>query len=146
MIRRYEKMKKIIAILSLVIFFLLLVLLITHEFVGSSYAKHIRNKDIEMITCVFYDDDWRLKSGVIPKDNYDELEDVLEPMRYKIWFGKVKSALIDYIEIEYTNGNTIILSRTYIKSNKNNLYAWYSTYDFSKIKPLIDESTIKPIK
>ena len=138
-------MKKFITILSLIIFFILLVLLVVIEITGISYAKHIKNKDIEKITCVYHFHS-HTESGIIPEENYDELISILEPMRYKIWFGKVKSALVDYLEIEYTNGNTIILSRTYIKSNKNNLYAWYSTYDFSKIKPLIDESTIKPIK
>lgn len=135
-------MKKFIAKLSLIIFFILLVLLVVLEFVGSSYAKHIKNKDIEKITCVFYGDDWTLKSATIPKDNYDELEDALEPMRYRLWVGQAKSALIDYIEIEYSDGKTIILSKSYIKSAKGRFYAWYSTYDFTKIKALIDESTI----
>ena len=134
-------MKKIIAILSLVLFFLLVVLLAVHEFAGSSYAKHIKNKDIENITCV-YQEKSHTESGIIPKENYDELISILEPMRYKIWFGKVKSALVDYLEIEFTNGKTIILSRVYIKSSKSFMYAWDSTYDINEIKPLIDESTI----
>ena len=134
-------MKKIIAILSLAIFFILVVLLVVTEITGISYAKHIKNKDIEKITCV-YQEKSHTESGIIPEENYDELISILEPMRYKIWFGKVKSALEDYIEIEFINGKTIILSRIYIKSNTNNMYAWYSTYDINEIKPLIDQTTI----
>ena len=64
-------------------------------------------------------------------------------MRYKIWFGQRKAALIDYIKIDYANGKTLILSKYHYKNGVNNIvYFWDSTFDINKIKSLVDPTTI----
>lgn len=131
-------MKKIIVSVSLICIFVLLIVLSLSIFVGYSYSRHVKNKNIEKITCVWIDG-----SGVINEDNYDELVEVLKPMRYKIWFGQIKAALIDYIKIDYANGKTLILSKYHYKNGVNNIvYFWDSTFDINKIKSLVDPTTI----
>ena len=112
------------------------------------YSKFIKNKDIEYVTFIYpeYSAPYGLRKATIPESNYDELENMLNGMKYKMSLSVLKSLAEECLEISYKNGNVVYISTTMLKKNSNNcIYLLDSTFDYLQVKTLIDESTIESI-
>ena len=145
--------KKTFKIIGLVVVFFLLIasILSLLLYTKKKYGKLVEGKDISQITCVYYRKNQETGKeeqvkGIIKKDKYGELVQILNNQYYRLHFTSNKGAVVDYLEIEFVDGYTIVLNRYYIKSKTvNGRYLIDSTFEITPFIPLVDESTIIPV-